>query len=258
MQPLQDQSAFDWIRAIRIHLDSDSPGIAVSDLVPKFEAYARLLHRIDACYEEIDNPLSPSEKTILRIPDCEPLKSFLLSRRTTSPTNRIRWQELAALLNLPFAPEISFSWFRRRMDGWCVSRLLKGSTWPIGQECEEVCSVLKNFSDDSECFFRFPDRAFYSAADRPLLVRGRLSDVSEYQKGQRYPYFEYWWPADRQWCLCDDDDMGITIVGGPQKLISALITSSILECIEVRPMSRVDDRVPIPEPLAAPPMRPML
>jgi hypothetical protein len=256
MQPPQDQSAFEWIRATRIHSRSpDSPrrtsrirlGITVADLVPEFEAYARILHRIDACYEEIDTPLSASEKATLKIPDCEPLKSFLQSRRTASLTDRIRWQELAALLNLPFVPEISFSWFRKRMDGWCVSRLLRGSdTWPTGDECEEVCSVLKRFSDDKECFFRFPDHVLYSVHERPLLLRGSVNDVSEYLKGC-YPYFEYWWPADRQWCVCDDDDLGVTIVGGPRKLISALLASSILECIKVRATTRVDDRVPIPE-----------
>src|SRR5260370_5191245 len=103
MQALDDQSAFEWIRRARARLDLPDrpkpgspnwPGIFVSDLMPpEFEAFARVLHRFGASYEEIDHPLSPSEKRILKIPDCEPLSSFVRGRRDTSPTTRIKWKE---------------------------------------------------------------------------------------------------------------------------------------------------------------------
>jgi hypothetical protein len=73
MQPQPDESAFDWIRRGRKNLEnSDNAGWAgnfVSHLMPPvFEAYAKVLHGIEACYEHIDNPLSPNEISILNTP----------------------------------------------------------------------------------------------------------------------------------------------------------------------------------------------
>jgi hypothetical protein len=251
MQALGDQNAFEWIRGARARLDLPNrpPGILVSDLMPpEFEAFARVLHRFDASYKEIDHPLSPSEKALLKIPDCEPLSSFVRSRRNTSPTTRIRWKELAALLNVPYAPEINYNWFRVKIDGWCLSQLLDSpGAWPIGDECKEMCSALKNFSGTEECFFRISDHMMYSFPDNPQLFTGSLEDVIPFLKTQPNPWFEYWWPADHQWCLCYDDDIGATIVGGSRKLISSLASGSVLECIEVKATTRVDNRVPMPE-----------
>jgi hypothetical protein len=41
---------------------------------PAFGAYAKILHRIEAHYEIVDNPLTESETAILRIPRREELK----------------------------------------------------------------------------------------------------------------------------------------------------------------------------------------
>lgn len=66
MQPQQDETAFNWIRDGRGALTSreggnrlspDWRGVRVAHLVPAiFEAYARILHRVDANYEDIDHP----------------------------------------------------------------------------------------------------------------------------------------------------------------------------------------------------------
>jgi hypothetical protein len=258
MQALDDQRAFEWIRSARARLDlpnrpkpssPDWPGIFVSDLMPsEFEAFAKVLHRFDASYKEIDTPLSPSEKTVLKIPDCEPLWSLIGSRRSTSPTTRITWKELAALLNVPYIPEINFNWFRQKIDGWCLSQLLDSpGAWPVGEECDELCSMLKGYSGTKESFFRISDHMMYSFPDKRQLFIGSLEDAIPFLKAQRGTWFEYWWPADHQWCLCYDDEVGVTIVGGSRKLISTLSTSLVLECIEVKPMTRVDDRASMPE-----------
>src|ERR1035438_2872202 len=82
MQPHNDQALFDWIRSGREQLGNrrtpDWAGNLVSHLVPPlFEAYAKILHRVEAHYENIDSPLSQAEISILGIPPCEPLKSFI-------------------------------------------------------------------------------------------------------------------------------------------------------------------------------------
>jgi len=256
MQPLQDESAFEWIREIRDRIGlakprpaPQGPGTFISDLIPpQFESYAQILGRFDARYDDIDNPLSPSEQRVLGISNCEPLKSFILERRSTSPTTRIRWKEMAALLNLPYVPEINFTWFRRRMDGWCVSRLINLFTgkWPGSEECEELISVLTMFTASEECIFRMPSEYIYHPRPQPMLYSGLLSEVSAFLQA-RHTVFEYWWPSDRRWCFCWDSDVGATIIGGPKDLISTLIANPVIECIEAPPSTRVDSEVPLPK-----------
>jgi hypothetical protein len=126
MQPEQDETAFEWICSGRYKrgaprnsylLSSEWPGLFVSHrMPPAFEAYARILHRVDAYYENIDSPLSASEIAILKIPLCEPLKSFVEQRRADGQGTRIRWKELSALLGVPFAPEISGLWYGKKLE----------------------------------------------------------------------------------------------------------------------------------------------
>lgn len=255
MEPLQDESAFAWIRKVRDRIflekpqpNPNSPGIFVADLIPpKFESYARILHRFDACYDDIDNPLSPSEQTVLQIPDCEPLKSFIINHRSTSTTSRIRYRELAALAGVPFVPEINFMWFRQRMTSWCVSRLVKfTNAWPAGEECDELCAILSRFTASEECFFRLPSYFVYSGKGQPMLYTGALTEVTAFLKARPRTGFEYWWPADHQWCFCSDSDVQTTIIGGPKDLISTLLVNPVLECIEATPATRVGGAVPIP------------
>jgi len=78
MHPCPDD-AFEWIRAGREEvLARDKPDWKnfVSNLIPRqFEAYAKILHQIDASYKNIDNPLTEREISILKIPACTKLRS---------------------------------------------------------------------------------------------------------------------------------------------------------------------------------------
>ena len=59
---------------------------------------------------------------------------------------------------------------------------------------------------------------------------------------------EYWWPPNRAWCVCSDYDLMFTVVGGSRHLISALLKSDVLECLEVTPQTRIDSLAPMPKP----------
>jgi hypothetical protein len=81
MQPEHDESAFDWIRRGRDEPERNNNevrqavGYFLSLLMPPaFEAYVKILHRIEAHYEIIDIPLTESDTAILRTPPCEELK----------------------------------------------------------------------------------------------------------------------------------------------------------------------------------------
>ena len=252
MQAQHDESAFDWIRLGRNEKVSKDVGWAgnfVSHLIPPvFEAYAKVFHHIDAYYENIDKPLTPIEIDILKIPPCEQLKSLVEGRRAKGQGSRIRWREVAEVLGVPFAPEISQEWYRERLAEGCWPRFFCGPDEGLlgAEECTELVSVLQPFADSSGCFFRFAEMPFIGT-DKPLLFHGALDQLGEFIKSGAYQFSpEYWWPPSRNWCVCSDYDLMFTVVGGPRKLISALLTSNVLECLAVKPQTRVDSFAPIP------------
>lgn len=252
MRPENNEPAFDWIRQGRAEKKPeghDARAVFVSNLVPPiFETYARILHRIDACYDDIDNPLSPSENAILKISSCEPLRSFVQRRRDESRGNRVRWEELAELLDVPFGPEICGEWFRAKLaDPWCWSRFLRSSVDGRKEECAALVSILARITSDSECFFRFSDIPFCAKGleNEPRFFKGRLNEVCVFLQGRNLD-FEYWWPPDRRWCVCSDYDSSVTIVAGDKQLSADLLADHTLECIQVFSHTRVDWFAPMP------------
>lgn len=250
-----DQTVFDWIRTWRNEMararTPDWTGNFVSHLVPpRFESYAKVLHSIHPRYEFIDNPLSESETAVLRIPSCEPLKSFVEAKRADPTGTRVRWKQLAELLGVPFAPAIKHEWYRKKLEEpWCWPRLLSGPDdgWLADDECQALVSVLKAVTNAEECLFRFSDIPFYATinSEKPQLFRGALDRVCPFQKDRKLS-FEYWWPSDRSWCVCSDYDLEFTIVAGGRTLVSKLLQDGVLECIEVTPQTRVDLFAPMP------------
>jgi len=151
------------------------------------------------------------------------------------------------LLNVPFTSEICHEWYRKKLqDAWCWPRLLSGPDDGVltEDECAELSSSLIPFTDSQECFFRFSDIPFI-ASGGPQLFKGTLSEVCGFPKGRALS-FEYWWPPDRNWCVCSGYDFAFTIVGGSRKLASVLFASEVLECLEVSPHTRIDSLAPMP------------
>jgi hypothetical protein len=253
MLPEHNEGAFDWISQGRDKRFWTRPpegngGFIPSLIPPIFQSYVKLLHSVKAHYEFIDNPLSESENAILRIPPCEPLKSFVELRRAETQGTRIRWKVLAELLDVPFVPEINLEWFRGRLtDTWCWPRLLSGPAdgYLIEDECRALSAALKLFAGQQDCFFRFSDILLYSHPGQPQLFKGNLDEVADFQIANRGG-FEYWWPSDRSWCVCSEYDLPYTIIGGRSGLISALLLDGTLECVEINPRTRIDVFVPMP------------
>ncbi len=162
MRPCSDEE-FQWIESELAELvsgeDPNWKGNFVSHLLPsQFQVCAKILHRITAKYENIDNPLSDQELAILRIPPCTELRSFVESRRDSEEAPRIRWKALAELLNVPFQPEICHEWFRASLsDPTCWPRFLYGPDEGNldYEELSEVLSILRPFAGEQKCFLRF-------------------------------------------------------------------------------------------------------
>jgi hypothetical protein len=215
-------------------------------LIPNaFEAYAKILHRIDVRYEDPTSPLSEGEIAILKIPPCTRLREFVEHTRENSQSSRVRWARIAEILEVPIKPEICIQWFITKKPE-CWSRFLWGPAEGTlaSEEVTELVSILMPLThNDQECFFRFPEIPFVGT-DKPLLFQGGLSELAAFLEPYRFT-FEYWWPSDRRWCVCTDYDLMFTLVGGSKHLISRLLASKVLETLEVTPQTRIDSFAPI-------------
>ena len=246
--------AFEWIRAGREKvLARDKPDwkSSVSNLIPRqFEAYAKILHQIDARYENIDNPLTEREISILKIPACTKLRSFVDRLRKEGRGPRIRWRELAQVLGVPFGPEICHEWFRVNMEtSECWPRFLSGpdDASLSAEELSALLSVLQPFTGNQNCFFRFSEIAFI-ATDRPIQFSGTLEELCAFLANGKYQSTpEYWWPADHSWCVCSDYDLTFTIVAGTNELVSGILNDPTLEALQVAPETRIDSYAPVPK-----------
>lgn len=245
---------FDWIRTGRQEsVPRENPnwrGIFVSNLLPPgFEAYVKILHRIDAKYGNIDNPLSDREIVLLKIPACTELRSFVQNLRGQGQGSRVRWRSLARLLNVPFEPEICHEWFRASLKNpECWPRFLWGPAdgTLTAEELAEVLSILKPFTGNQDCFFRFSEIEFIGT-NIPIAFCGTLDELLGFLSDGKYQFTpEYWWPAGHSWCLCTDYDLMFTIVAGPRSLISALSDNPTLEILKVERQTRIDSRAPMP------------
>jgi hypothetical protein len=253
MHTCSDNSAFEWIQNGReepIDRDPNWKGNFVSHLIPmRFEAYAKILNRIAANYENIDNPLTDRELAILKVPPCTELRAFVEKLREQHLGPRIRWRTLAHFLGVPFEHEICHEWFRIRMEEpYCWPRFLYGPDEGTleAEESSEVISVLRAFTGSQDCFFRFAEMPFIGT-DKPILFLGALDELGTFLTRGKYQFTpEYWWPADHTWCLCSDYDLMFTIVGGSKDLISAVLKNANLESLEVISQTRIDSYAPIP------------
>jgi hypothetical protein len=246
---------FEWIQSRSEKPDRTTPnwnGNFVSQLMPiKFEAYAKILHSIEASYENIDDPhpLTAREISILKIPPCTKLRSFVEKIREEGRPTRIRWKTLAQLLAVPFEPEICLEWFRSSTEeSVCWPRFLRGpddgNLNP--EEFSEALSVLRAFSGSQDCLFRFSQWGI-GKKKKPLTLRGTLNELAPFLGEKSYRFTpEYWWPTDRSWCLCSEFDLKFTVVGGSADLICAILNNATLEALEVTPQTRIDNAVPIP------------
>jgi hypothetical protein len=254
MNVCTDDSEFNWIADGRLPFDSrgaSSPawtGNSVRHLMPDvFEAYVKILHRLEANYENIDNPLSPEEISILEIPQCSKLRTLVERARIHNEIIRVRWKSVAKALDVPFVSGISDEWFRKHLEPGCWPRFI----WGPGEgylEPEEYAELARIFSEGNRsptCFFRLPKIPFI-AIDVPLLYQGTIDEAAHIPVEGNWNTAEYWWPGDRQWCVCSDYDLSFTIVGGARSAIARILKSPSIEAIEVFPETRIDYLSPMP------------
>jgi hypothetical protein len=251
MRALRDKSEFHWIEKGRIepvgkYDDPDWPGNSVSLVIPPmFDRYIKVLHRLEAHYENIDNPLSPSELEILRIPGCGSLRRLVEQHRNPK-TTRVLWKTVAEAFGIAFGPAISDDWFRAVLEPGCWPRFIygPGDAWLDSEDCGEMAKVLPTGSSQ-ELYVRMAEIPLIGT-ETPLLYELSFAGLNQLIESERNPLFpEYWWPQDRSWCVCSDYDLSFTLIGCDGEVADKLMRSQILECLEVRPETRVDHKAPI-------------
>ena len=253
MNACSNESAFDWIKHGRKQqsLRADDPawtGNTIRHLLPdNFETYAKIYHRLDAHYENIDYPLSDEEIDILKISRCAPLRTLVQRVRMRNEGTRVRWREVADLLGLPFIPGLSDDWFRARLEPGCWPRYIygPGEGYLEPDEYSEIASLLLSEGYSQECFYRLAEIP-YIATDQPLLFKGSLQDVNAIPTQGSWKVPEYWWSSTHEWCVCSDYDLSFTIVGGPRRVISRILSCKLIEAVEVLPDLRIDYFAPMP------------
>jgi hypothetical protein len=248
------EEAFEWISRGRIPLPprtptGDWPGCTIQNLLPDvFECYAQIFHRLEANYQNTDNPLSDEELKILQIPDSPLLHELIMRLRTDDDHVRVRWREVAATLGVPFAEGLSDERFRKRLPLGCWPRYIfgPGEGYLEDEEYEELSAILPLGASSLDCYFRLPKIPFV-ATNQPLLFRGTVNEVRRIPAISNWNAPEYWWPEDHQWRVCSDYDFSSTFVGGSRQLITQILDSPIIEAIEVLPNIRVDYYAQEPE-----------
>ncbi len=248
MKNTTETSCFEWIRTGRQQIPpANSPGgVPLACVLPlKFERYAKILHRLSVSEDRIDPSLTREELAILEIPDCILIKQLVASKPKGT---RIFWSEAAQHLEVPYSQEITPEWFSRSLapNPQCWPRFIDGPADGVldKEESSELASILAKNTTQSACNFRHPEIPFIGT-DQTILFEGSLEEVPEFFADFQFGP-EYWWPHDHQWCVCSDYDLTFTIVGGSSQLITALLRSEVLECIEISSEIRVDDLAPMP------------
>ena len=244
-----------WIRQALTPVDRSpdgirNSGVPVSAVVPVvYNRFVKLLHGITADFTYTDDPLTSEEEAIMKFPQCEPLQE-LLSRLRTRQSKRIRWTELAQLLSLPLSAEFSSEWCLKRLEPGCWARYISGPADGAldDDEAIQLFSVLSKVAPPQEITCRLADMSV-SEIGTCTYHTGTLDDILQLLLTSGYNSLpEYWWPADKKWCVVSDYDLTFTLIGGSNELCDALLETHALECIEVLPSTRVDIYAPIPNP----------
>ena len=259
-----DTTVFDWIakgRDAQPAQNADSPGWSgnvVAQCLPRvFAAYCKLFHPIHEDVSIRNHVLTWDEEkraNPARPAETEPGRKALVAILTDSlfvgrcsgvdepQHTRVLWHTLAERYGLVFHPEFNPESFRKAFatGSWPRYLLAPAEGTLDRKTCDALISVLKPLIQTGRIYFRFSD---YLMNDLPHLYSGDLNELTAFLTMQRFGSTpEYWWPDDKSWCVCTDWDLTFTLIGGSRTLVEACLAHPMLECIAVKPETRIDFR----------------
>jgi hypothetical protein len=238
MKKLEGFDEFKWIQEETECIDfTNWKGSYVSNLIPhRYEHFCKIMHPIYRDSNIQDENLLWSQ--------CDPSEPvhFQFGERLTL-------KDLAEKYNIHYTKEILCSTIFHLLGGYPRYLILPDEGNMDKETLQELISVLYPYTKGKNCFFQYDllknINSFYEANSNEHLYYGKLENVFElYKMGDPLELGSpsYWWAEDRSWCLHTNYDFDFSIIGGSKELITTLLTSNKLECIEVDRSTRVDYR----------------
>lgn len=262
LKKLENLAPAEWFKELLTPLASESEperGNLVSCCVPPvYQSYGKIFHPIfedlsiedrNVSWNEVrENTSLPEDK---KSETDRKLDEILATSVTVyggdfDPENLrlIRWKQLADELGLMMHPEFNVDTFTRNFRGRSWPRYLIGPDEGIleGEDCKELVSIIKGYYNSEHCYFLY-DLLATNDYENDLLYEGDLEDIFEVRSVENvHASPSTWWPENRQWFVHTDYDLCFTLVGGSAEMIQKLVTNEIIECIEVKPIHRIDYR----------------
>lgn len=243
MQQMPTLEEIEWITAGTVELPSG----------PVFPAYAKIFHAI---YEDLSitnrdltwnqeeigetSALSPSNDPIERLKE----RSTLVygAPEPSAPLRRISWSAVADRYGLRYTPTLHVGSFNQRFVGGSWPRYLLGPAEGCLAEDERdaLAAILDGELKGSDCYFHFWVLAT-TKCESDLLYRGPVREVALFGNGINTVRLTptHWFPPDRSWLIHSDYDSTVTLIGGPDHLIEAVLHTEGLEALRVTAETRL-------------------
>jgi hypothetical protein len=210
-----DLSEANWIEDV-IH-KRKYEGVTIENCIPsKYEVYGKILHPFTTFADEQQ------------------------ARLEIDPTP-VKWKVVAVKYGMNFYPDTNIISFVRHFKEIGFPSNLHfpdEGTLPLTL-CSHLLKVLESFTVSGEV-------VIYQTAVHGIWKDGKLDDLVTCNFEEVRSYFNNWfsgylYAADKSWIIFTDADLYFTIVGGTQKLVSAL-TDREFETIVCSSLARVDER----------------
>jgi hypothetical protein len=256
MIKLEKENKIDWIiNNLDEHRSGkDWNGNFISHLLPdNFERYIKVLHTIyeDPSITNKETSWNQIEQEKIKDLVNDPVKT-LLSQSTMAFSslgsgfvgNRIKWLDLANRYNLPFRKTINVNSFLKHFPGNSFPRYIVGPAEGTleSHEIIELIKILTPYCDNMECYFYY-DSLVFGDPDREDFYKGRLSEFIDLANNHELTFGDsptYIWSEKKDWCINTDCDLSFTVIGCNNEVAEDLLSSVILETVEVDRETRID------------------
>lgn len=256
MTKLEIENNLDWIlQNLDKHKSGDDwKGNFISHLLPdRFERYIKTLHTIyeDSSITDKKTTWNQTEQDKIQKLLDDPVKNLLTQATMTfsSPDEdfegiRVKWSDLASRYNVPFKKTINVNTFINHFPQNSFPRYLVGPTEGIleSHENNELIKILNPYCLDSECYFYY-DSLVFGDFERVDFYKGKLSELMDLTNNHELTFGyspTYIWSSKKDWCLNTDYDLSFSVMGCTAEIAEKLLSSEILETIEVDRKTRID------------------
>lgn len=229
-------AAYSWIELQLQEPPTEEPHRVSSCLPDVFERYVKVLNPFHLL---VGTTLDESLASLTTASQVR-LQDWRFTRLKGLAFEPLPFHRLRLALDLPVFPEINWKTVQAKLGRWLpVGMVFPDEDTLSPATCQTLISALKPFTA-GPVYFHFWLLAF--DWDQDGFFIGQLEDVTETFGMNRGLTPTTWWPDDRSWCLTTPYDLTFSLIGGSWQLIDQLLKHPDLDCVEVYPSTRVNDR----------------